>query len=203
MIQFPLSSSPSLSSCLQAEENRTTEGGGGELTQPQWSGDCQDVAEAFCHKFPDRKDSQSVLSGREPCPGLPNSRSRVLKSRIFAGQKSSSVKTWPVRIWAVAEGIADRWLNEGVDNNVTSQIRDYLSLTRSPRFQNLLADSRCSCNAFIMHVVLPTPAMATISMSVSVSGLAAWMPVLAAFGAGKSCAEAHGKLKIGSRSHLF
>jgi len=74
MIQSPLSSSPSLSSCLQAEENRTTEGGSGELTQPQWSGDCQDVAEGFYHKFPDRKDSQSVLSGREPCRGLASSK---------------------------------------------------------------------------------------------------------------------------------
>jgi len=122
MSQPQLSSSPLPSSCLRAEGNRTTEDGDGGLAQPQWSGDCQGVAEASYDKFTDRRDSQSVLSGREPCRGLADYASRALKSRIFAGQKLSSVSTLLVRIWAVAEGIADGWLNEGKDN-VTSHIR--------------------------------------------------------------------------------
>ena len=64
------------------------------------------------------RNSRSVLSGREPCRGLASLRGRVLKSRISAGQKLSLVKTWAVRIWAVAEGIADGRLTEG-RNNVT------------------------------------------------------------------------------------
>lgn len=54
-----------------------------DWAQPQWSGDCQDVAEVFYNKFADRKNSQFALGGREPCCGLANSRSRALKSRIF------------------------------------------------------------------------------------------------------------------------
>lgn len=120
------------------------------MAQPQWFGDCQDVAEASYNKFTDRRDSQSVLSGREPCRGPANPRNRVLKSRISAVQKLSSVKTWVVRIWAVAEGIANGRLNEET-NNVTSHIRYFPSPT--PRSQLWRANitvtsSRPSYNTF-------------------------------------------------------
>ena len=59
------------------------------LVQPQWSGDCQGVAEAVHDKFADCRNSRSVLNGREPCRGLASPRGRALKSRIFAGQKLS------------------------------------------------------------------------------------------------------------------
>lgn len=118
------------------------------------------------------------------------------KTSNFAARKSPWVKTWLARIWAVAEGIADGWLKEEMDN-VTSHNRDLLS--RFEQFNILIQSFYRTCSAADSLSRSQWPQFryqdpwATLRPGCKFSPASAWARAV----------QADGKLKSGSWSHLF